>query len=167
MTYTQRMIELNPVLGSILGRCETHIQDMIGSEVRVILEEPINNDDSAMPLWGWMNTEHKNRIYYEANRADLTRLLQLVATLWKVPKCYVQIPKNKRDIVAMKQIFAMLVRQYYPTVSLLEIGKFLNRPDHSTAFTWIKNGRKFLYMKDPYFMSFYSPVKYLFDADNI
>ena len=167
MNYTERMIELNPVLGSILGRCETHIQDMIGSEVKLLIEEPKKENDSTIPLWGWMNTEHKNRQYYKANRADLSRLLQLVATLWKVPTCYVQIPKRKRDIVAMKQIFTMLVKQYYTTISLLDIGKFLNRPDHSTVCTWIKNGRKFLSTKDPYFMDYYLPVKYLFDADNV
>lgn len=166
MTYTERMLELNPVLGSILGQCETHIQNMIGSEVKLLIEEPKKYEDDNTPIWGWLNTEHKNRRFYKVERKDLDRLLVVVSKNWDVPPCYVKIPQRKREIVTMKQVFAMLVRQKYPTLSLYDIGHFLGRPDHSTAINWINQGIKFLNTQDPYFMAYYSPVKYLFDADN-
>ena len=166
MNYTERMIELNPVLGSILGRCETHIQDMIGSEVRVILEEPVNNDDSTMPLWGWMNTVHRQRYLYSPKTSDLDRLLNLLCEIWGEKPTKVKNRETK-EVMCMKQIFAMLAREQYPRLTLIELSTFLGRGNHSTAVSWIRNGRKYLVIRDPYFMSFYSPVKYLFDGDNI
>ena len=162
------MIEKQPAIGSIIARSETHIYDMTGMEVKLLLEEPISEESfDTLPLWGWMNTEHQNRDCYMPNRNDLTRLLNLMAILWGVSASHIQASSRKREVVCMKEIFTLLVREKYPTIALMKIGLFLNRPDHSTVINWMKQGRKFLEMNDPYFMTYYSPVKFLFDADNV
>ena len=168
MTYTQRMIEEQPAIASILAMSETHIYDMTGMEVKLLLEEPKRDEPAdTLPLWGWQNTKHQNRYCYTPSRNDLVRILNLMAILWEVAPSYIQLPKRNREVVTMKQLFAMLVREKYPTLTLKDIARFMGRTDHSSAITWIQHGRMFLGMNDPYFMTYYSPVKFLFDADNL
>ena len=164
MNYTQRMIELNPVLGSILGRCETHIENMIGSKVTLLLEEPFYEDDQ-LPLWGWLSETHQNRLRYTVKEKDLVRLTYRLCKIWNVSPIYMRSTKRKHDIIVMKQIFALLVRQFYPTLPLLDIGIFMKRSDHSTVIGWLKDAKNLIKNNDSLFMSFYEPVKFIFDAD--
>lgn len=93
----------------------------------------------------------------KANTTPLRMLHVIALTLDLSPECY-RLKTRIRPIVEMRFIASVLLRQYFPGLTLQQIAKYFGGQDHSSVINAISRANELIYVRDAPFMKKYNKV---------
>jgi chromosomal replication initiation ATPase DnaA len=79
------------------------------------------------------------------------QMMRIIADALDTNLYYYQTKGRKREIVELRFVAALLLRNYYPTITLKQIAMLFGGQDHTSVINAIKKGRGLLHVKDELF----------------
>jgi Bacterial dnaA protein helix-turn-helix len=125
-----RLKHVNSV-NAIVAMAEADIKTQTGIGLRLLVVGPLPPDSNGMGL------------------------AQVVANALGFTMDEFKTHSRRRQFVDLRHIAAFLIRQYYPELTLEQIGPIVGHRDHTTTMNSIKVCRKFIDQKDPTFLPKY------------
>ena len=92
----------------------------------------------------------------DTNRKKPEHMLRMVANTLNVDYEHFKTNSRKRDIVELRFIGALLLRRFYPNVTLKQIGSLFGGQDHTSVINAVSRAYKLLDTKDIIFTTKYN-----------
>ncbi len=99
-------------------------------------------------------------VQYPTEQVNMTpqRMLHVIAlALDMSPECY-KMKTRVRNIVELRFLGGLLLRQYFPALTLCQIAAYFGGQDHSSVINAISRAHNLLYVGDAQFLKKYTTV---------
>lgn len=99
-------------------------------------------------------------VQYPTEQVNMTpqRMLHVIAlALDMSPECY-KMKTRVRNIVELRFLGGLLLRQYFPALTLCQIAAYFGGQDHSSVINAISRAQNLLYVGDAQFLKKYTTV---------
>jgi chromosomal replication initiation ATPase DnaA len=85
-----------------------------------------------------------------------SRMLHVIALALDMdPECY-RWKKRDRNIVELRFLAGMLLRRYFPALTLQQIANYFGGQDHTSVIHGISKAHSLIYVRDPAFVKKYN-----------
>jgi chromosomal replication initiation ATPase DnaA len=91
----------------------------------------------------------------ENTRKAPEQMLGIIANALETNVQYFQQKGRKREIVELRFLSALLLRRYYPNITLKQIAVLFGGQDHTSVMNGLTRANELLDIKDPLFTSRY------------
>ncbi len=103
-------------------------------------------------------TNNISLVQYPTEQANVTpmRMLHVIALALDMnPECY-RMKTRVRNIVEMRFIASIFMRQYFPALTLQQIAAYFGGQDHSSVINGISRAYELLHTRDTQFVAKYN-----------
>lgn len=99
----------------------------------------------------------------QVNSTPLRMMHVIALALDMNPECY-RMKTRVRDVVEMRFIASLLLRQYFPALTLQQIGGYFGGQDHTSVINGISRAYNLIYVRDISFTKKYNAATRSVDA---
>lgn len=99
----------------------------------------------------------------QVNSTPLRMLHVIALALDMNPECY-RMKTRVREVVELRFIASILLRQYFPALTLQQIGGYFGGQDHTSVINGISRGYNLIYVRDIAFTKKYNAATKSVDA---